>query len=75
MDQISREPFPWLRRIRDEDYAATRDMGDEALIGYFHERAEAVNANLGVNLSDPGDDGRELVRLRDARRGAYGDDV
>ncbi len=75
MDQISREPFPWLRRIRDEDYTATRDMGDEALLGYFHERAEAVNANLGVKLGDPGDDERELVRLRDGRRCAHGVDV
>lgn len=75
MDQINREPFPWLRHLRDEDYAATRDMADEALLGYFHEKAEAVNANLGVKLGEPGNDGPEPVRLRDGRRGAYGDDV
>ncbi len=77
MYQISREPFPWLRRVRDDDYAATQHMDHEALVAYFHERAAAVNAKLGVRLTTRSEaEGREiqLARLNDGRSGVSGDD-
>ena len=77
MDQISREAFPWLRRVRDGDHAATQHMDHEALVAYFHERAAAVNAKLGVRLTTRSEaEGREiqLARLNDGRSGASGVD-
>lgn len=33
------------RRIRDEMYEETKDLSQEELIRFFHERAEAVRAS------------------------------
>jgi hypothetical protein len=52
-------------------------MDHEALVAYFHERAAAVNAKLGVRLTTRSEaEGREiqLARVNNGRSGVSGDD-
>lgn len=48
MTHAEREPFPWLRRVRDEDYEATKEMSPEEMVAYYREKAAEVHAELGI---------------------------
>jgi histidinol phosphatase-like PHP family hydrolase len=48
MAHAEREPFPWLRQVRDEDYDATKEMTPEEMIAYYREKAAELHAELGI---------------------------
>jgi hypothetical protein len=39
------------RRIRDEMYEETKDLSEDELIRFFHERAEAVRGSRAREMS------------------------